>query len=100
MPGTTVLIQHMMKNQQPEINSLLSLAEVCAIPNGEQHNHIPCCFKIVAHSRGYIDIELYSSCSNDELYIAQNVVVIWVTLSQCNELAVHIVQCKVSTSWR
>jgi len=45
MPLTKVPLTRMMKHPQAEIMTLDDLAEWCAMPKGEQQNHIVGCFK-------------------------------------------------------
>jgi len=57
LPLTKAPIKRMMNNPPPEINTLDDLAERCAMPNRELHNHIAWCFKRFDDFTDYIDHE-------------------------------------------
>jgi len=79
MPLTTAPIKRMMKNAQPEIETLDDMAEWCAMPKGELQNHMAWCFKRFADFTDYVDHYQYFSRLNDAKYIQYNAVAIPVT---------------------
>ena len=97
MPLTTVPNKQMMKILRPEIKPLYDLAEWCALPKGELHNHIDWCFKRFGNITDYVDHNQYFSCLNNTKFIGYNTVEISVMSMQCDEQAVHMVRCTRST---
>jgi len=53
---TNASIKWMMNNPQPEIKTLDTVAELCAMPKGELMNHIAWCFNRFADFTDYIDV--------------------------------------------
>jgi hypothetical protein len=64
MALTKAGIKRMMKNTRPEIKTLDTLAERCAMSKGELQNHIGWCFKRFADITDYVDHDQYFSCLN------------------------------------
>jgi len=93
------LLREWWKNERPEIKTLDDLAEWCAMPKAELHNHIAQCFKRFADVTDYVDRDRYFSHLNDVKHIWYNSVAIPVTSFQCEEQTVHVVHCTGST-WR
>jgi len=100
MPLTKVPIQRIMNNPQPEIKTLDGLAECCAMPKGEPHNHIARCLKRFGDFPDYVNHNQYFSCLTDAKSIRYKTVAIPVTSFQRQMEAVHIVRCTASTMWR
>jgi len=100
MPRTKVPIKRTMRNPQPEITTLGDLAGWCAMPKGKLQNHVAWCFKRFANFTNYVDLDQYVGGLNNATYIQYNAVAIPEASFQCNEQAVKMVCCMLSTRWR
>jgi hypothetical protein len=100
VPMTKAPIKEMMKHAAPDTMTLDNSVKLCAIPKGEQQNHLALCFKRFADITDYVDHNQYFSLLNDAKYIQYNAIAIPVTSCQCDMPADHMVCCIGSTRCR